>query len=208
MPEKTSTLDDGGGGGVGGGGDGVRTRSPSTTAARAKRYIGADNVAGGGGFVSTGRPPPTKIKIINDVNNNTTRPVGCSLLELEVVPGVGVALPPPHPHHSPPPAEDVSSSSMLTDRNSTSTSSLHYHESSTTTGIPPVPRGGFVGGRVGSARPGSPVKNMGYIGVRAKGERLVGGGFSASMLPSSPNYPRLCSSRTVREPTSSFLPHG
>lgn len=60
---------------------------------------------------------------------------------------------------------------------------------------------GFVGGRIGSARPGSPVKNGNFVGVRAKGERLVGGGFSASMLPSSPGYPRLCSSRTVREPS-------
>ena len=44
-------------------------------------------------------------------------------------------------------------------------------------------RAGFAGGRVGSDRNGSPPKNSGFMGVRAKGERLVGGGFSAASPP-------------------------
>ena len=129
LPEKSAT----------------RATSP-TSAARAKRFIGIDNVAGGGGFVSSGWPLPNPI-------HADTRPVGC-LLEVREM-------------------EDL---------------------------LQETGGGrGFVGGRIGSARPGSPVKNVSFTNVRSKGERLVGGGFSASMLPSSPDYPRLCSSRTMRE---------
>lgn len=130
LPEKSAT----------------RVMSPST-AARLKGFMGNENVAGGGGFVPTGRPLPKN------------RPIGC-LLGVE---------------------------------------ELHDLSSSRETGD-----SGFVGGRgltggcVSSARPGGspPVKNSGFMGVRVKGERLVGGGFYAFMPPSSQDYPRLCISRT------------
>jgi hypothetical protein len=128
-------------------------KTPST-ATRPKRFIGVDNVAGGGGFVSTGRTLPNRI-------HADIRPIGC-LLEVED-------------------SQDV------------------FQETGGR---------GFLGGRIGSARPGSPVRNSGFVGVRAKGERLVGGGFSASMVPSSPDYPRLCSSRTRRETEPLFAYNG